>query len=61
MALVNITTNKYLILINGELIKYVHNTSGNTTTYCDSCWAVEEYSTEQEWIDRLDQLGITIE
>ena len=61
MAIQTVTTEKYLIFINGDKINYVHNESGQTTTYCDECWTKEEFTTEQEWLDRLTELGITLE
>lgn len=31
---------------------------GAETTYNDSIWSVEQYSTEQAWVDRLAEFGI---
>ena len=61
MAQANINTDKYLIFIDGEKINYVHNEVNMVTTYCNGCWTKEEYTTEQEWLDRLTVLGVVDE
>lgn len=60
MAIQTVTTEKYLIFICDDKINYVYNQSGQQTSYNDECWTKEEYTTEQEWLDRLNELGITL-
>jgi len=61
MAQVNITSEKYLILQIDGKIAYFHKEANETTTYCDTCWTVEEFTAEQDWLDRLEELNVTIE
>jgi hypothetical protein len=61
MAIQTITTDKYLIFICNDKVNYVHNQAGQNTSYNDECYTIEEFTIEQDWLDRLLELGITIE
>ena len=61
MAQVTINTEKWLILKAGEHISYVYNFLGQITTYNNDFWTIEEFVTEQEWLDRLDELGVVMD
>ena len=61
MALQNVTSELYLIFTTEGKINYNHNEVGMQTTYCDSCWTKEEFTIEQDWLDRLTELGVVDE
>jgi hypothetical protein len=61
MAIQTINMEKWLIFINGDFINYNKNENGQFTSYNDDVWTKEEFNSEQDWINRLTELGINIE
>ena len=61
MAIQKINTEKWLVFINGEIVQHSKNEAGQETTYNDSVWTAEEYTTEEAWLIRLLDFDIVPE
>jgi hypothetical protein len=61
MAIITYLGDKYLIFINGDTVRYQLSVAGDRTSYNDNVWNREEYSLEEDWINRLEELGVVDE